>query len=168
MGPPKTMTTRRTLLLFVVLFSLFMLWVALTQPLVFFRFTTKIFTGYQLYLLQYPKSRFVEKVITATSKVTMATHFYYHTSEDIETVLAYYELQRPGFSYLHGSRVIIEPTFKHTACADETAFREIFQSLENGYPCIEVSIYPSSAGGTSIRISEHWFSMRVPGWLRRW
>jgi len=164
----KVVTKRRIILLLLVLFVLLILWMALTQPFVVHRLSTKVFTGYEIYLLKYPNSHLIETEIKATSKVTMATHSTYHTSDDIETVREYMEQQRPGFVHLQGSRVINEPTFRNTTCADETAFSNIFQVLDKGNPCIEVYIYPSATSGTSIRISENWSSMMFPAWLKRW
>jgi hypothetical protein len=168
MEPRKVVTKRRIFILFLVLFILLILLVALTQPFVVHRLSTKFFTGYEIYLQKYPNSHLVEREIKATSKVTMVTHYTYHTSDDIDTVREYMEQQRPGFVHLQGSRVINEPTFRNTTCADETAFRNIFQVLDMGSPCIEVYIYPSATSGTSIRISENWISMGFPAWLRRW
>ncbi len=162
----KVVIKRRIILLLLVLLALLMLWVALTQPFVVHRLATRVFTGYEIYQLKYPNSYLVETETTATSKITMATHYTYHTSDDIDTVREYMEQQRPGFVHLQGSRVINEPTFRNTICADETAFRNIFQVLNKGNPCIEVSIYPSATSGTSIRISEHWCSLGFPAWLR--
>ena len=162
----KVVIKRRIILLLLVLLALLMLWVALTQPFVVHRLATRVFTGYEIYQLKYPNSYLVETETTATSNITMATHYTYHTSDDIDTVREYMEQQRPGFVHLQGSRVINEPTFRNTICADETAFRNIFQVLNKGNPCIEVSIYPSATSGTSIRISEHWCSLGFPAWLR--
>ena len=164
----KVVTKRRITLLLLVLFVLLILWVALTQPFVVHRLFTKVFTGYEIYLLKYPNSHLVETDIMATSKLTMVTHYTYYTSDDIDIVREFMEQQRPGYVHLQGSRVINEPTFRNTTCADETTFRNIFQVLDKGNPCIEVSIYPSATSGTSIRISEHWSSMGFPVWLRRW
>jgi hypothetical protein len=164
----KVVTKRRIILLLLVLFILLILWVALTQPFVVHRLSTKVFTGYEIYLLKYPNSHLVESKIRPTSKVTMATYYNYHASDNIDTVREYMEKQRPGFVHLHGSRVINEPTYRNSTCADETAFRYIFQVLDKGSPCIDVYIYPSDTSGTSIRISEHWSSMHFPAWLRRW
>ena len=157
---------RRIILLSPVLLALLILWVALTQPFLVHRLATRVFTGYETYQLKYPNSYLVETETTATSKVTMATHYTYRTSDGIDTVREYMEQQLPGFVHLQGPRVIIEPTFRNTICADETAFRSIFQVLDKGNPCIEVSIYPSATSGTSIRISEHWSSLGFPVWLR--
>jgi hypothetical protein len=162
------MTKRRILVLSLVLVVLLILGVVFTQPLVVHRVSSKAFTAYELYLLKYPNSRLVEKEIRATSKVTMVTHFTFYSSDDMDIVLEYMEQQRPGFVQLIGSRVIKEPTFRNIKCAGETVWRNIFQVLGIGTPCVEVSIYPSSSGGTSIRISENWYSMGFPGWLTRW
>ena len=165
----KVITKHRLILLLIVLFVLLiLLWLVLTQPFFVHRLTTKVFTDYEIYLLKYHNSHLVETEIIATSKVTMATHYTYHTSDDIDTVRGYMEQQRPGYVHLQGSRVINEPTFTNTTCADETAFRNIFRVLGKGIPCIEVNIYPSAVSGTSIRISENWSSMGFPAWLRRW
>jgi hypothetical protein len=98
----------------------------------------------------------------------MATDYTFYSSADIDIVLDYMEQQQSGFVQLRGSRVITEPTFRNSLCADETVLRIIFQILDRGTPCIEISIYPSATGGTSIRISENWSSMGFPAWLRRW
>ena len=108
----------------------------------------------------------VETETKATSKETMATHYIYHTPDDIDTVREYMQQRLPGFVHLQGSHVINEPTFRNTIGADETALRNIFQVLDKGHPYIEVSIYPSASSGTSIRISEHWRSLGFPAWLR--
>jgi hypothetical protein len=163
----KVVTKRRVISLLLVLLVLSILCVALTQPFVVHRLATKVFTGYEIYQLKYPNSYLVETETAATSKVTMATHYTYHTSDDIDTVREYMEQQQPGFVHLHGSRVINEPTFRNTIWADETAFKNIFRVLDKGNPWIEVYIYPSATSGTSIRISENWFSMRFPAWLIR-
>jgi hypothetical protein len=167
MESQKVVTKRGSILLLLVLFVLLILWVALTQPFVVHRLTTKVFTGYEIYLLKYPNSHLVETEIEATSKVTMATHYTYLTSDDLDTVREYMEQQRPGFVHLQGSYVLKEPTFRNITCADETAFRNIFRGLDKGTPCIEVYIYPSANSGTSIRISENWSSMGFPAWLIR-
>ncbi len=157
----------RVILLLLVFFVLLVLWVVLTQPYLVHRLSTKAFTGYELYLLKYPNSDLVEAEIIPTSKVTMATDYTYHTSDDIATVLEFMEQERPGFVQLIGSRVINEPTYANKSCAGETAFRKIFQSLDLGTPCIKIYIYPSTSGGTSIKISENWSSMGFPVWLTR-
>jgi hypothetical protein len=162
----KVVTKRRIVLLLLGILVLLILWVALTQPFIVHRLATRVFTGYEIYQLKYPNSYLVETETTATSKVSMATHYAYHTSDDIDTVQEYMEQQLPGFVHLQGPRVINEPTHRNTICADETAFRNVFQVLDKGNPCIEVSIYPSATSGTSIRISENWFSMGFPAWLR--
>jgi hypothetical protein len=135
---------------------------------VIYRLTTKVFTGYELSLLTYPNSHLIEKEIGATSKVTMATDYTFYSPDDFDTVLEFMEQQRPGYIQLQGSYVIVEPTFRNTTCANETMFRDIFQIFERGTPCIEVSIYPATIGGTAIRISENWSSMGFPAWLRKW
>ncbi len=168
MESPKIMTKYRLILLLVVLFILLMLWAVLTQPFFAHRLATKIFTYYEIYLLKYPDSHLVETEITATSKVTMATHYTYHTSDYIDTVQEYMDQQLPGYVHMVGSRVIKEPTFTNRTSADETAFRNLFQKIGKGAPCIEVNIYPSVAGGTFILISEHWSSMGFPAWLLSW
>jgi hypothetical protein len=159
---------RRFLWLSLVLFGLLLLWMVLTQPFLVHRLFSKIFTAYELQLFRYPSIDLFDKKITATSKVTMATHYYYHTSDEIEIVLDYIEEQIPGFFLMHGSRVINEPTFVNFTCANDTAFRNIFAFLDKGTPCIEVYIYPSETTGTIIRISEHWTSMDFPSWIIRW
>jgi hypothetical protein len=164
----KFVTKRCITLCLLAISVLLILWVALTQPFVVHRLATKVFTGYEIYLLKYPNSQLVETEIKATSKVTMATHYTYHTSDDMDTVHEYMEQKRPGFVHLRGSRVINEPTFRNTTCAGETVFRNIFQVLAKGTPCMDVTIYPSATSGTSIRLSETWLSMGFPAWLRRW
>jgi hypothetical protein len=164
----KTLSKCRIILLLLVLSILLALSVALTQPFIVHRLSSKVFTGYEIYLLKYPNSHLIEKEIRPTSKVTMATDYTYYTSGDIDTVLEYMEQRQPGFIQLQGSYVIVEPTFRNTTCANETIFGSIFQILEKGIPCIEVSIYPSETSGTSIRIGENWSSMGFPAWLRRW
>lgn len=96
----------------------------------------------------------------------METDYTFYSAENIDTILAYMEQHRPGFVHLQGSRVIKEPTFQNSVCANETAFQRIFKALEKGTPCVEVYIYPSSSNGTTIKISENWSSMGFPGWLR--
>ncbi len=162
------MTKRRILVIALVLVVLLILGVVLTQPLVVHRLLSKVFTAYEIYLLKYPNSQLVETEIRATSKVTMATDYTFYSSDDVDAVLEYMEQQRPGFVQLQGSRVINEPTFRNITCADETALRNIFQILDRGTPCMEISIYPSATRETSIRISENWSSMGFPEWLRRW
>jgi hypothetical protein len=161
-------TPRRAGLFLLLLFIILILGVVLTQPYLMFRVSSKIFTAYEIYLLKYPNSQLVETEIRATSKVTMAADYIFYSSDNIDTVLEGMEQQRPGFMHLYGSRVINEPTYRNSTCADETAFRYIFQVLARGTPCIEVNLYPSATSGTSIMISEHWNSMGFPAWLRRW
>ncbi len=161
----KVITNSRIVLL-LMLVVLLILWVVLTQSFVVYRFTTKIFTYYEIYLLKYPNSHLIEITNIATSKVTMATHYTYHTSDDIDIVREYMEQQLPGFVHMEGSYVMNEPTFSNTISADETAFRNIFRFLGKGVPYIEVLIYPSTTNETTIRISENWFSMGFPAWLR--
>ncbi|SRR6266508_3590922 len=162
------MTKRRILILVLVLVALLVFVVAFTQPFVVHRLSTKVFTGYEIYLLKYPDSHLIEKEIRATSKVTMATDYTFYSSDDVDTVLKFMEQQRPGYVQLQGSYMIVEPTFRKTTCANATMFRGIFQMLERGAPCIETSIYPAATGGTTIRISENWSSMGFPAWLRKW
>ena len=152
------------LLLSVLLF----LWVGISKPYLVHRLATKAFTYYEKSQLKYPNSNLADKEITATSKITMATHYVYITTDDIDTVREYMENEHPGFVHLQGSRVINEPTYRNTFCADETAFKRIFRFLDKGPPCIEVNIFPSDTGSTSIRLSENWTSMGFPGWLTRW
>ncbi len=161
------MTKRRILIIDLVL-VLLILGVILTQPLVVHRLASKVFTAYEIYLLKYPNSRLVNTEIRATTKVTMATDYSFYSSDRLDTVLGYMEQKRPGFVQLQGSHVIEEPTFRNITCAGETMLRNIFQILDIGHTCIEVSIYPSAAGGTSILMSENWFSMGFPDWLRSW
>ncbi len=160
------MTKRRILVLVLGLVTLLVFAVVFSQPFVVHRIATKAFTGYELYRLKYPNSQLIETEIRATSKVTMATDYNFYSSDDVDTVLEYLEVRRPGFIQLQGSHVIIEPTFRNTTCANETMFRDVFQLLEKGTPCIEVSIHPALGGGTSIRLSENWSSMGFPAWLR--
>ena len=168
MDSNKSVNKSRIILLLLVVLVLLIFWVALTQPFLIHRLSTKTFTGYEIYLLKYPNSHLVETEIRATSKVTMATHYAYHTPDDIVTVREYMDQQLPGFVHLQGSRVINEPTFRNSTCADETPFSKIFQLIDKGNPCIEVSVYPSTTTGTSIRISENWSSMGFPAWLISW
>jgi hypothetical protein len=160
--------SKRRILIFALVVALLVFVVLLTQPFLVYRLSTKVFTGYELSLLKYPDSHLIEKEIRATSKVTMATDYTFYSPDDFDTVLEFMEQQRPGYVQLQGSYVIVEPTFRNTTCANETMFRNIFQILERGTPCIEVSIYPATTGGTSIRISENWSSMGFPAWLRTW
>jgi hypothetical protein len=162
------MTKGHILILALVFIALVLFGIASTQPFLIHRLATKAFTYYELYLLKYPDSSLVERVIRPTSKVTMATHYTFYSSDEVGTVLQFMELERPGYVKLHGSYVIVEPTFRNTTCADETMFRRIFQNLEGFPPCFEVSIYPAAKGGTYIRKSELWFSMRFPAWLKKW
>ena len=157
-------TKRNIFLLLLMLFVLFLFYVVLAQPYIIYRLSTKIFAGYEIYLLKYPNSHLVETESRWTTKITIATYYTYHTDNDIDTVLEYMEQQKPGFVHLHGSRVVIEPTYRQTIYADETAFRFIFQALGSFNPSIEIYIYPSNSGGTAIRISEHWVSK---GWWKR-
>ncbi|MFZ5908641.1 MAG: hypothetical protein ACOYYU_01340 [Chloroflexota bacterium] len=162
------MTKRRIPIIVLVIVALLLFVVAFTQPFVIHRLSTKVFTGYELSLLKYPDSHLIEREIRATSKTTMATDYMFYSPYDFDTVLEFMEQQRPGYVQLQGSYVIVEPTFRNTTCANETMFNGIFQILERGVPCIEVSIYPATTGGTSIRISENWSSMGFPEWLRTW
>jgi hypothetical protein len=162
------MTKRRIFILVLVLVTLFVFGVVSTQPFVIHRLSTKLFTGYELSLLKYPDSQLTEKEIRATSKVTMATDYIFYSPDDFDTVLEFMEQKQPGYVQLQGSYVIVEPTFRKTTCANETMFKDIFQLLELGTPCIEVSIYPATTSGTSIRMSENWSSMGFPAWLRKW
>jgi hypothetical protein len=164
----ETLPKRRIILFLLGLFIMLGLLVLLTRPFVIHRLSSKVFTGYEIYLLKYPKSHLVDKVIRPTSKVTIATDHTYYTSDNIDTVLEYMEQQQPGFIRLQGSYIIVEPTFRNTTCANETIFRRVFQTLEKGIPCIEVFIYPSETSGTLIQISENWSSMGFPDWLIRW
>ena len=159
---------RRIILLTLILFVLLILLVLLTQPYFVHRLSSKLFTSYEIYLLKYPDSKLVEKEILATSKISMATHYKYHSLDDIDIVLEYMDQQLPGFVQLGGSRVINEPTFRNTICADVTLFEKIYEFLDKGTPCIDVSIYPSSTSGTTIRVSENWVSMGFPRWLIGW
>ncbi len=171
----KAMTKRRILILVLVLVALLVLGVAFTQPFALHRLSSKVFTRYELYLLKYPDSHLLGKEIRATSKVTMATDYTFYSPDDVDAVLEYMETQRPGYIQLQGSYVIVEPTFRNTACANETMFRGVFQLLERGAQrgqrgalCVEISIYPATTNGTTIQISENWTSMGLPAWLRKW
>jgi hypothetical protein len=162
----KVATKRRIILLLLVLFALLILWAALAEPFVVYRLSTKAFTGYEIYLLKYPNSQLIETEIKPTSKITMATDYTFYSSDDIDTVLKYMEQQRPGFVHLRGSRVINEPTYNNSTCADDTVFMYFFQAVGKISPCIEIKIYPSDTGATKITISEQWGSLGCPGWLR--
>lgn len=162
------MTKRCILTLALVFVTLVASGVAFTQPFFIHRLATKVFTGYELYLLKYPNSHLVAREIRPTSKVTMATDYTFYSPDDVQAVLRFMEQKRAGYVQLEGSHVIVEPTFRNHLCANETAFKGVFQMLERGAPCIEVSIYPASAAGTSIKISENWTSMGFPAWLRAW
>jgi hypothetical protein len=164
----KTISKRR-LNLFLILFVLLLLCATLAilvQPYILYRFASKVYVNYEINLLKYPNSRFLESETKATSKVTMATDYTYHTSDDIDMVREYMEQQIPGFVHLQGVRVINEPTYVNSSCVDEAVLRYFFQLLDKGTPCIEVKIYPADTGETSIIISEHWFSLGVASWLR--
>ncbi len=145
-----------------------LLFVLLTQPFIIHRAITKIFTGYEIYLLRYPNSSLMETEIRATSKVSMATYYTFITPDDIETVLVYMENKLPGFDLMRGSYVIKAPTNKNAICAQVTPFGNTFQKLGIGFPCIEVNIFPSADDRTKIIISEHWNSMFYPRWLTEW
>jgi hypothetical protein len=162
------MTKRRVFILVLVLVALSVFGIALTQPFFVHRLFTKAFTAYELSLLKYPDSQLIQREISPTSKITMATYYTFHSPDDLESVLDFMEQQRPGYVQLQGSYVIVEPTFRNTTCANETLFRGMFHILELSAPCIKVSIYPSATGGTSIRISENWVSKGFPAWLRTW
>jgi hypothetical protein len=164
----RVITRRRALLLILVFAGLLIFGVLFTQPYVAHRLSTKIFTAYQIYLLKYPNSKLIETETRATSKVTMRTGYTFHSLDNVDTVLRYMEQQQPGFIQMVGSRVITEPTFRNTTCADETIFNGIFQLLERGVPCIEINIYPAATIGTSIQISENWYSISFPAWLINW
>ena len=165
----RKVTSKRSIgLLLLGLLILLFLWVAISKPFLGHRLATKAFTYYEISQLKYPNSRLAEKEITATTKITMATHYVYITADDIDAVREYMELEHPGYIHLQGSRVINEPTYRNTFCADETVFMRVFQFLEKGYPCIEVNIFPSENDNTHIRYSENWTSMGFPAWLRRW
>jgi hypothetical protein len=155
--------------LFLIIFVLLLICVMsviLMQPYILHRFATKVYVNYEIHLLKYPNSYFLESETKATSKVTMATDYTYRTSDDIDTVREYMEQQIPGFVHLQGVRVVNEPTYVNSSCADETVLKLFFQRLNKGSPCIEVKIYPADTGETSIIIREHWFSAGVASWLR--
>lgn len=136
------------------------------QPYIAFRFASKMYANYEIYLLKYPKSHFVTSKIRATSKVSMATDYIYYTSDDTDTVREYMEQQMPGFVHLQGSRVINELTYSNSTCADETVLKYFFQVLDKVSPCLEIKIYPSDTSETSITITEHWVSLGCPWWLK--
>ena len=165
----RIVSKRRLGLLLLVLFVLLLLCLiaSLAEPLFAHRLTTKMYARYEIYLLKYPHSQFVVSETRATSKVTMATDYTYHTPDDIDTVRKYMEQKMPEFVRLEGPRVINEPTYSNSTCADETSFKYFFQVLGRVSPCVEVKIYPSDTGGTSIIISENWYSAGFPAWLRR-
>jgi len=73
----KGVSRRRIILLLLVSFVLLALLVAITQPFLIHRLSTKVFTGYEIYLLKYPNSHLVKQEIRPTSKVTMATDYTY-------------------------------------------------------------------------------------------
>jgi hypothetical protein len=127
---------------------------------------TKIFTGYEILLLKYPNSHLVDSETKPTSKISMATDYNFHTMDNVDTVLEHMENQMPGFERLFGSYEITEPTYRNGICADETAFVNIFQSLEKASPCVYVYIFPSDGNGASIKISEKWCSLGFPRWLK--
>jgi hypothetical protein len=165
----NTDVSKRRFSLFVALFGLLALCVMVAiimQPYIAHRLASKIYANYEVYRLKYPNSYFVESKINATSKVTMATDYFYYTSDDTDTVREYMEQQMPGFVHLQGSRVIKEPTYSNSTCADETMFRYFFQVLDRSGPCVEIKIYPSDTGATSITITERWSSLGFPSWLR--
>lgn len=168
MAPNKLLTTRNISILFLLVFIMLLLFVLLTQPFLIHRVITKIFTGYEIYLLKYPRSSLVETEIRPTSKVSMATYYSFITPDDIETVLVFMEQKLPGFELMKGSYVIQEPTFQNDVCAQVTPFKNVFQKLSKGFPCIEINIFPSTDEGTEIIISEHWYSMFFPRWLTEW
>lgn len=161
--------SKRRFNLSLVLFMLLLLCVMLMllpQPYILHRLASKMYVYYEINLLKYPNSRFVQSEIEATSKVSMATDYTYCTSDDIDTVREYMEQQIPGFVHLRGVRVVNEPTYSNGICANETVFQHFFQILDRGYPCVEVTIYPSDIGNTSIIITEHWNSAGFARWLR--
>lgn len=167
---PNKILSKRRFILFVAIFGLLALCamgVIIMQPYLAHRLASKIYANYEIYLLKYPNSRFVESTIRPTSKVTMATDYFYYTSDATDMVREYMEQQMPGFVHLQGSRVVNEPTYRNSTCADETVLKYYFQALGKGRPCIEIKIYPSDTGETSITITEHWSSMGSPGWVRR-
>ena len=153
----------------IVIIGLLFFLVTILRPFetcyVAFRFSSKVFTNFEIYRLKYPGSRLTESEVSYTSKVTMARYHTYHTTDDINTVLKYFEQKLPGFVHMIGSRVKIEPTYRNEFSAGETEFNSIFQELGRGTPYIEVYIFPSVTSGTTIQISEHWSSMGVPLWL---
>ncbi|GIK43840.1 MAG: hypothetical protein BroJett011_76730 [Chloroflexota bacterium] len=150
----------------VLLVSVMSVILMLMQPYILYLFATKAYVNYEINLLKYPNSHFLESETKATSKVTMATDYTYRTSDNIDTVREYMEQQIPGFVHLQGVRVVKEPTYVNSSCADETVLKLFFQLLDKGSPCIEIRIYPADTGETWIIISEHWFSAGVASWLR--
>ncbi len=165
----KVVSKRRfsLLLALFVLLVLCCMVVIVAQPYLVHRVASKTYANYEIYLLEYPNSHFVESKIRATSKVSMATGYTYSTSDDIGTVRKYMEQQMPGFVHLQGSRVVNEPTYRNSTCADGTVLKYFFRTFGNSSPCVEIIIYPSKTGETLIIMSEHWFSMGFPGWVRR-
>jgi hypothetical protein len=152
-----------------VLLGLLILFVTMARPYevryVVFRLSTKVFANFEVDRLKYPDSRLVESEVRYTTKVTKATYRTYRTTNDIKTVLDYFERNLPGFVHMRGSLVKTEPTYRNELSAGETEFNNIFQALGCGTPYIEVYVYPSTTGGTTIQINEHWSSMGVPSWL---
>jgi hypothetical protein len=160
--------SKRRFSLFVTIFGLLVLCtvVIIMQPYIAYRFASKIYANYEIYLLKYPNSHFVESKISATSKVSMVTDYIYYTSDDIDMVREYMEQQMAGFIHLQGPRVVNEPTYNNSTCANDTVSKYFFHALGKVSPCIEINIYPSDTGATTITISEQWNSLGCPGWLR--
>jgi hypothetical protein len=154
----------------IALFGLLTLWATRAQPFIaryiVFRLCSRAFTFYEINHLKYPNSDFVMSEVTPTTKITMATHYTFYTTDNIMTVLEFMEQKLPGNVQMKGSYVKTEPTYRNSIGADETKFKSIFQVIGYHAPYIEVNIYPSTTGGTTIQISEHWLSMGVPSWLR--
>ena len=149
-----------------ILCILAILTIALTQPYLVQRRFTKIVAAYEISVLKYPDSHLIYSEIKPTSKVSMATDYHFYTSHALDTVLAHMETKLPGFTHLQGSYVINEPTYRNRICADETGYAYIFQIIDKGSPCVELSLYPANDGGTAILICENWSSQGFPRWLK--
>jgi hypothetical protein len=160
----KFLNKRRIVTIAIVLLGLLILFVTMARPFevryVVFRLSAKVFTSFEVHRLKYPDSRLVESEVKYTTKVTMAIYRTYHTTDDIKTVLGYFERNLPGFVHMGGSLV-----YRNELSAGQTGFNSIFQELDRGTPYIEVHVFPSTTDGTTIQISEHWSSMGVPSWL---
>ena len=104
MKSDKGFSKRCIWLTLLTLIVLLILWVSISKTFLAHRLSTKAFTFYEISQLKYPNSSLVDKEITATSKITMATHYVYITTDEIDTVREYMENEHPGFVHLHGSR----------------------------------------------------------------